>query len=61
MCCVIAHIPDSVLYWWQLYEYEQDFPGCPVPRLKDRPRRYLLARSYYLGKKSEYEMKKNGR
>lgn len=53
--CPIKLIPESIIYWYQLFDYEQLFPGCRVPSFQKRKRRYLLALNYYRSKKMEYQ------
>ena len=52
--CPIKYVPDQIIYWYQLFDYEQTFPGCRVPSFQKRKRRYLKALAYYRSKKMEY-------
>jgi hypothetical protein len=56
-CCPLALIPPGIFSWYQLYKYEKDFPSSPVPALRNRPRRFLIAYQYYEKKKQDYEVK----
>lgn len=53
--CPIKLVPESIIYWYQLFDYEQLFPGCRVPSFQKRKRRYLLCLNYYRSKKMEYQ------
>lgn len=58
--CPAKLIPHSVIYWDEMYDYEQEFKP-EVPDFRRRPRRFLLMWSYYKSKHAEYAKEKQRR